>query len=52
MSNLIVVLVGGLSGEREISFLTGNACFSALKRKGYRVVKLDALFISLRESPS
>lgn len=42
MSNLIVVLVGGLSGEREISFLTGNACFSALKRKGYRVVKLDA----------
>ena len=42
MSNLIVVLMGGLSGEREISFLTGKACSKALKRKGYKVFDLDA----------
>ena len=37
MSNLIVVLMGGLSGERKISFLTGKACSSALKKKGYKI---------------
>ena len=42
MSNLIVVLMGGLSGERKISFLTGKACSKALKKKGYKVRKLDA----------
>ena len=42
MSNLIVVLMGGLSGERKISFLTGQACSKALKKKGYRVANLDA----------
>jgi len=42
MSNLIVVLMGGLSGERKISFLTGKACSKALKKKGYKVVDLDA----------
>ncbi len=42
MKKLIVVLLGGLSGERKISFLTGEACFKALKKKGYRVKKLDA----------
>jgi len=42
MSNLIVVLKGGLSGERKISFLTGKACSEALKKKGYKVVDLDA----------
>tara|TARA_Y100000590_G_scaffold393322_1_gene471514 strand:+ start:13947 stop:14852 length:906 start_codon:yes stop_codon:yes gene_type:complete len=42
MKNLIVVLMGGLSGEREISFLTGSACLKALKKKGYTVKKLDA----------
>tara|TARA_B100000315_G_C14513313_1_gene558007 strand:+ start:64 stop:984 length:921 start_codon:yes stop_codon:yes gene_type:complete len=39
--NLIVVLMGGLSGERKISFLTGKACSEALKKKGYKVVDLD-----------
>ena len=34
--------MGGLSGERKISFLTGKACISALKKKGYRVINLDA----------
>ena len=42
MSNLIVVLMGGLSGEREISFLTGKACSKALKKRGYKVIDLDA----------
>ena len=42
MKNLIVVLMGGLSGERKISFLTGKACSRALKKKGYKVIELDA----------
>ena len=42
MRNLIVVLTGGLSGERKISFLTGKACSKALKKKGYKVKELDA----------
>jgi len=33
MKNLVVVLLGGSSGEREISFLTGRACSRALKKK-------------------
>ena len=42
MRSLIVVLMGGLSGERKISFLTGKACSKALKKKGYKVKELDA----------
>jgi len=42
MKNLIVVLMGGISGERKISFLTGKACASALKNKGFKVKELDA----------
>ena len=42
MKNLIVVLMGGLSGERKISFLTGKACSRALKKKGYKVKEVDA----------
>ena len=42
MRNLIVVLMGGLSGERRISFFTGKACSKALKKKGYKVRELDA----------
>ena len=42
MKNLIVILLGGLSGERKISFLTGKACIKALKKKGYKVKALDA----------
>tara|TARA_B100000029_G_C17443049_1_gene912181 strand:- start:229 stop:1122 length:894 start_codon:yes stop_codon:yes gene_type:complete len=34
--------MGGLSGERKISFLTGKACSNALKKKGYKVIDLDA----------
>ncbi len=42
MRNLIVVLQGGISGERKISFLTGKACSKALKKMGYKVKELDA----------
>ena len=42
MKKLIVVLMGGLSGERKISFLTGKACSNALRKKGYKVKELDA----------
>ena len=42
MKNFIVVLMGGISGEREISFLTGKACSEALKKKGYKVKEIDA----------
>ena len=39
MKNLIVVLLGGLSDERKISFLTGKACSEALKKKKYKFKK-------------
>ena len=42
MKKLVVVLLGGMSGERKISFLTGKACSSALKKKEYKVLNLDA----------
>jgi len=42
MKKLVIVLLGGVSGERRISFLTGNACSKALKKKGYKVLNLDA----------
>ena len=42
MKKLIVVLFGGPSNERKISFLTGKACSNALKKKKYKVKELDA----------
>ena len=33
--------MGGLSGERKISFLTGKACLKALKKRGYKVKQID-----------
>ena len=42
MKKLVVILMGGLSRERKISFLTGRACSLALERKGYQVKELDA----------
>jgi len=41
MKDLIVILMGGISGERKISFLTGKACSNALKKKGYKVKEID-----------
>ena len=38
----IAVLMGGMSSERDISFKTGNAILSALQRRCYDAVGLDA----------
>ena len=37
MKNLVVVLMGGMSDERKISFLTGKACADALKKKAIKL---------------
>jgi len=42
MRSLIVILMGGLSRERNISLLTGKACSEVLKKRGYKVLELDA----------
>jgi D-alanine-D-alanine ligase len=39
----IGVLMGGLSGEREISFRSGENCLRALLSRGYRAIRLDAV---------
>ncbi len=39
----IGVLMGGLSGEREISLLSGENCLRALVSRGYRAVPIDAV---------
>lgn len=37
----IVVLMGGLSSEREVSFMSGEKAVDALRSKGYKVTPLD-----------
>lgn len=37
----IVVLAGGLSTERDVSFVTGDMISNALRKKGHRVILLD-----------
>lgn len=37
----IVVLAGGLSTERDVSFVTGDMITNALRKKGHRVILLD-----------
>lgn len=39
----IGVLMGGLSGEREVSLRSGRNCLQALLASGYRAVEIDAL---------
>jgi D-alanine-D-alanine ligase len=41
MSARIVVLMGGLSAEREVSLNSGKACAAALREKGYEVAEID-----------
>lgn len=38
----IAVLLGGLSSEREVSFVSGRECADALERLGARVTRVDA----------
>ena len=42
MKKRIAILMGGLSDEREISFLSGRACLKILKKKGFKVDEIDA----------
>lgn len=44
----IVVLAGGLSAERDVSFQTGNMVTQALRENGHRVVLLD-VFMGYKE---
>ena len=37
----IVVLAGGLSTERDVSFVTGNGVANALREHGHKVILLD-----------
>ena len=37
----IVVLAGGLSTERDVSFKTGSMVTKALRENGHRVIMLD-----------
>lgn len=37
----VLVLCGGLSKERDISIITGNACAAALKAAGYETYTID-----------
>ena len=41
MKKTIVILMGGISREREISILSGKACARALRKKKYKVKILD-----------
>ena len=38
----VAVLLGGLSAEREVSLVSGNACADALERLGAKVSRVDA----------
>ena len=42
-----MVVLGGTSGERAISFESGNACAKALKKKKYSVSLFDPKFENL-----
>ena len=37
----VLVVLGGTSGEREVSLDSGKACAKALKKKGYKVSTFD-----------
>ena len=43
LSKTIGVLMGGLSGEREVSLRSGRNCALALESRGFRVVCIDAV---------
>lgn len=46
----IVVLAGGLSTERDVSFVTGNMVSKALRANGHRVILLD-VFMGYSDQP-
>ncbi len=46
----IVVLAGGLSTERDVSFATGDMVAKALRRKGHKVILTD-VFMGMGDGP-
>jgi D-alanine-D-alanine ligase len=38
----VAILMGGLSSEREVSLVSGEACAGALERSGAKVTRIDA----------
>jgi D-alanine-D-alanine ligase len=42
MVEKVAVLMGGMSAEREVSLVSGNAVAKALKEEGYHVTMIDA----------
>jgi len=45
----IVVLCGGISTERDVSLISGKMIYEALKRKGHKVVLIDA-YLGINET--
>ena len=43
----VLVVVGGNSGEREVSIASGKACTKALKKKKYKVTTFDPKYKNL-----
>ena len=43
----VLVVLGGVSGERAVSLDSGKACINALKKKGYNVSTFDPKFKNL-----
>ena len=43
----VLVVLGGISGERAVSLDSGKACIKALKKKGYKVSLFDPKFKNL-----
>jgi len=41
LSDIIAVIYGGYSGEREVSLKTGKAIYSSLIRSGYKAILID-----------
>ena len=37
----VLVVLGGTSGEREVSLDSGRACIKALKKIGYKISTFD-----------
>ena len=46
----IVVLAGGLSAERDVSFVTGKNVADALREKGHKAILLD-VFMGYSDRP-
>ena len=46
----VLVVLGGTSGERSVSLDSGKACIKALKKKKYKVSKIDPKIMHCRNN--